>query len=59
MANFSFRIYHEGYESPRKEFEIDDKELEGKSDEEREEYVLNEIASWVKESLEITELEEV
>lgn len=58
MANFSFRLYHEGYESPRKEFEIDDTELEGMTEEEKEEYVLNEIVTYVRESLEITELEE-
>lgn len=58
MANFSFRLYHEGYESPRKEFEIDDTELEGMTEEEKEEYVLNEIITYVRESLEITELEE-
>ena len=33
MANFSFRLYHEGYESPRKELEIDDTELEGMTEE--------------------------
>ena len=38
MANFSFRIYFEGYESPKKELEIEDHELEGMSEEEREEY---------------------
>ena len=58
MANFSFRLYHEGYESPGKEFEIDDTELEGMTEEEKEEYVLNEIVTYVRESLEITELEE-
>ena len=58
MANFSFRLYHEGYESPKKEFEIDDTELEGMTEEEKEEYVLNEIVTYVRESLEITELEE-
>ena len=58
MANFSFRLYHEGYESPKKEFEIEDQELEGMSEEEREEYALNQIVGWVRESLEITELEE-
>lgn len=59
MANFSFRIYHEGDESSKKEIEIDDKELEGMSEEEREDYARNEIWCWVRESLEIIEVEEV
>ena len=58
MANFSFWLYNEGYESPRNEIEIDDTELEGMTEEEKEEYVLNEIVTYVRESLEITELEE-
>ena len=58
MANFSFRIYFEGYESPKKELEIEDHELEGMSEEEREEYALEQIIGWVRESREITDLKE-
>lgn len=56
---FSFRMYFDGYESPRHEFEIEEHELEGMTEEEREEYIAEQITGFVKDSLEIIEIKEL
>lgn len=58
MANYGFKLYFEGYESPKHLMEIDNEELENMADEEKEEYIFNNIMSYVRESIEVIEIEE-
>lgn len=56
--NYTFRVYLEGWESQKIDFEVEEREIDGMTEEEKDEYIRNSIYSYVCESIEITEVEE-